>query len=200
MRHPRCGHEATVGPSVGGKSTLVVVVSVASNCRQTRNELRTIFATMDLAIGRNAIVSVNTTRPDPANEGKTAPVIGHLISRKPAADATLGVSGDYASLHRIVQMNQWILIPRRRSASTHTQTANGFELRWSPLEPAVRHPSNGMPQWPSTPGSSSPRDCKSAHSQSVATKSHCSADPFQSQSPHNSATLSRLPSRAIPGH
>ncbi len=32
------GHEATGAPSAGGKSTLVVVVSVASNCRQTIGE------------------------------------------------------------------------------------------------------------------------------------------------------------------
>ena len=29
------GHEATGAPSAGGKSTLVVVVSAVSNCRQT---------------------------------------------------------------------------------------------------------------------------------------------------------------------
>ena len=29
------GHEATGAPSAGGKSTLVVVVSTVSNCRQT---------------------------------------------------------------------------------------------------------------------------------------------------------------------
>lgn len=102
------------------------------------NELRALFATMDLAFGRNAVISISATRPDSANEGKTVHVIGQLTTPKPATDATLGVSGDYASLNRIVEMNQWSLIPRRRSASRDTLSANGFELRWSPLEVDTR--------------------------------------------------------------
>jgi len=98
------------------------------------NELRAVFASYDLAVGRQTVTSVDAAKPDPTNEGKMVHVIGNLTTVKPATDIALGLSGDYALLHRIVEMNQWRKIGRRSSSSPDTISANGFELRWSAVE------------------------------------------------------------------
>jgi len=98
------------------------------------NELRAVLATYDLAVGRQTVTSVDAAKPDPTNEGKMVHVIGNLTTGKPATDIALGLSGDYALVHRIVEMNQWRKIPRRSSSSPDTISANGFELRWSAVE------------------------------------------------------------------
>ena len=98
------------------------------------NELRAVLATYDLAVGRRAATSVDSAKPDPTNEGKMVHLTGNLTTVKPATDIALGLSGDSALLHRIVEMNQWSKIPRRRSGSPDTISANGFELHWSAVE------------------------------------------------------------------
>ena len=98
------------------------------------NELRAVFATYDLAVGRQTVSSVDAAKPDPTNEGKMVHLIGNLTAAEPATDTALGLSGEYALLHRIVEMNQWRKIGRRSSSSPGTISANGFELRWSAVE------------------------------------------------------------------
>lgn len=87
------------------------------------NEGRAVQTEQSLAEGRGLVVSVDTSRVDPANEGKLIHVSGEVKAGAPLRDADFNVSANALRLVRTVEMYQW----KEESKSETRKTLGGGE-------------------------------------------------------------------------
>src|SRR3954471_22985379 len=89
------------GVVVGGALVLVCVVVLFWNEGRAVNEYKRIEE------GQTACVSVESTKVDPAYEGKEIHISGDAITPEKPTDEAFGVSTPALRLKRLVEMYQW---------------------------------------------------------------------------------------------
>src|SRR3954469_6032298 len=89
------------------------------------NESRAVTTARSLTEGAGVVAEVDSTRIDPANEGRLVHVSGELQPSKPLVDPTFGVTAnDAVRLVRTVEMYQWKEDSR---TETHKKLGGGEE-------------------------------------------------------------------------
>jgi hypothetical protein len=125
-----------LGSSFGGMLFGLVLLLIA-NILLFWNDGRAVDAQRGLNAGGRAVVSLTTTAPVPANEGKLVHMTGQATSTQPLVDPEVGVTFP-ATLHlvRKVEMFQWV---QSSTSSTkdkvggtqETTTTYTYEKKWS---------------------------------------------------------------------
>lgn len=102
------------------------------------NEGRAVKTAKALAEGAAAVISVDATAPDPANEGKIVHIAGNVTPNGAPQDTALGISAPGAvALERSVEMYQWREVRRSETRTKigggeETVTTYSYEKVWSP--------------------------------------------------------------------
>jgi hypothetical protein len=88
------------------------------------NEGRAVQTEKALAEGQGAVVLVENTPIDPANEGKLVHVSGPIVSNQTLVDDVFGIGSDGVRLVRTVEMFQWV---EEKNSKTETKLGGSEE-------------------------------------------------------------------------
>jgi hypothetical protein len=143
-----------LGSSFGGMLFGIVLMVIAS-ILLLWNEGRDVDAKQGLNAGGRAAISLTSTTPTPANEGKLVHITGQAIATAPVVDPELGASfSNTLSIVRKVEMFQWV---QATSTSTkekvggtqETTTTYTYTKNWS--ETAQDSSTFGQPEGHANP-------------------------------------------------
>ncbi len=100
------------------------------------NEGRSVRTARDLAEGKSSVVSVESGRVDPADEGKLVHVTGEATTTETLKDPRFPVSARALQLRRVVQIYQWEEKSERRfrrklGGGEETVTTYSYNKKWS---------------------------------------------------------------------
>ena len=125
-----------IGSSFGGMVFGIILILIA--CAMLLwNEGRAVDAKRSLNAGRQAVVSLSSTSPLPANEGKLVHLTGQATASAPLADADVGVTFvNTLTLFRKVEMFQWVQESRSATkdkvgGTQETTTTYTYTKKWS---------------------------------------------------------------------
>ncbi len=112
-----------IGNSIGGViiGLLLILVGIVL---LFWNEGRAVQTAKSLAEGKGIVVSVQSARVDPANEGKLVHTSGAVATNETLSDQAFGISATGVSLRRKAEMYQWV---EKSETKTETKVGGGEE-------------------------------------------------------------------------